>query len=71
MDSNYPLVRITNIASGHVCYARVYARSSTAARFAIPGIVPPVWENPCDPGASKLVVVVNGLASSSTAVTVN
>jgi hypothetical protein len=71
MDSNYPLVRITNTASGHVCYARVYARSNTSARFAIPGASPPVWENPCDTGASKLVVVVNGLASTATAVTVN
>jgi len=71
MDSNYPLVRITNNNSGHVCYARVYGRSSTSARFAIPGVIPPVWENPCDTGASKLVVVVNGLASSSVAVTVN
>ncbi len=71
MDSNYPLVRITNNASGDVCYARVYARSNTAARFAIPGASPPVWENPCETGASKLVVVVNGLASTPTAVTVN
>jgi hypothetical protein len=71
MDSNYPLVRITNNTSGHVCYARVYARSSTAARFAIPGASPPAWENPCDTGVSKLVVVVNGLASSPATVTVN
>jgi hypothetical protein len=71
MDSNYPLVRITNNASGHVCFARVYARSATAARFAIPGASPPAWENPCDTGASKMVVVVNGLASSPASVTVN
>jgi hypothetical protein len=71
MDSNYPLVRIINNASGDVCYARVYSRSSTAARFAIPGASPPAWENPCEPGASKLVVVVNGLASSPAAVTMN
>jgi hypothetical protein len=71
MATNYPMVRITNIAAGHVCYARTHdyhvgvghLKSSTL--FDVPPAVTPaagwaVVENPCDPGPSTLVVVTNG-----------
>ena len=69
-STNYPLVRLTNTGSGHVCYAKThdYATgisdgSVTTAKFDIP--------NSCETGASTLQVVVNGVASVAKAVTVN
>jgi hypothetical protein len=69
MASNYPLVRITNAATGDVCYARsynfstmgVWTTGTTSAAFDIP--------RHCETGASTLQVVVNGIASAGTAVT--
>ena len=69
-STNYPLVRLTNTGSGHVCYAKThdYATgisdgSVTTAKFDIP--------NACETGATTLEVVVNGVASPAKAVTVN
>jgi len=69
MSTNYPLVRFTNNSSGDVCYARsynfstmgVWTTGTTNATFDIPGS--------CEKGASTLQVVVNGLASTGTSVT--
>ncbi len=71
MSSNYPLVRIANDATGHVCYARshdfstmgVWTTGTTSAAFDIP--------KRCETGASTLQVVVNGLASAGAKVTLN
>ncbi|HEX3653805.1 MAG TPA: hypothetical protein VHU18_13380 [Rhizomicrobium sp.] len=72
MATNFPLVRITNTGSGKVCYARTHDFSSRGvskkgdggtAQFDVP--------NGCDTGASNLEVVVNGIASLPSAVTVN
>jgi hypothetical protein len=63
MNSNYPLVRLTD-ASNHVYYARTYNWTSTgimtgntpvATEFTLPGNLPP--------GAYSLVVVANGISS--------
>jgi hypothetical protein len=71
MATNYPLVRITNNATGHVFYARTKNFSSmgvatgnaiVSATF-IPG-------SGMETGVSKMVVVANGLASASVAITV-
>ncbi len=69
-SSNYPLVRFTNVATGHVCYAKThnYATgisngSTTNAQFDVPAS--------CETGKSKLEVVANGIASAAKAVTVN
>ena len=69
MSTNYPLVRITNATTGDVCYARshdfstmgVWTTGSTSASFDIP--------KNCDVGGSTLQVIVNGLASAGTSVT--
>jgi hypothetical protein len=72
-STNYPLVRITNVASGHVRYARTHDHSrmgiesigSTEAistRFDVPAGL--------ELGPSTLVVVVNGIASASMNVTI-
>ncbi len=71
MATNYPIVRITNIASGSVCYARTHDHATmgisdggpTSTKFDVP--------TTCDPGKSTLVVVANGIASAPVAVKVN
>jgi hypothetical protein len=69
--TNFPLVRITNSKSGDVCFARSYGFSTmgvwtsgtTNAEFDIP--------SSCETGASTLQVIVNGIASKGTTVTLN
>ena len=70
--TNYPLVRITNAASGHVYYARTHEHSSmgvatgstlVATQFDVPANM--------ETGASSLVVVANGIASAAVNVMVD
>jgi hypothetical protein len=72
-STNYPLVRITNVASGHVRYARTHDHS----RMGIESIgsteaISTQFDAPAglELGPSTLVVVVNGIASASVNVTV-
>ena len=69
--TNYPLVRITNNASHHVFYARTHDHSTmgvatgknkVSTHFDVPANT--------DTGASKLIVVANGIASKPVAVSV-
>ena len=70
--TNYPLVRITNTASGHVFYARTKNHSSMGVatgaaiittHFTVPAGI--------ELGASQLQVVANGIASNPVNVTIN
>jgi hypothetical protein len=68
--TNFPLVRITNNATGQISYARstnmssmsVAPNNSSSANFTLPSAVAT--------GPSTLVVVANGIASAPVAVTV-
>ncbi|HWA04527.1 MAG TPA: kelch repeat-containing protein [Rhizomicrobium sp.] len=70
-STNYPLIRITNNSTGHVCYAKTHDHNSmgisdgsaNTTKFDVP--------NSCETGASTAQVVVNGIASKAKAVTVN
>ena len=71
MATNYPLIRITNSASHHVFYARTHNHSTMGvatgnAKVSTHFDVPSDMET----GASKLVVVANGIASKPVAITV-
>ena len=69
--TNYPLVRITNTASGHVVYARTHDHSSMGvATGTLP--VSTNFDVPADiePGDSGLSVVANGIASTPACVSV-
>ncbi|MEP6546994.1 MAG: hypothetical protein ABJD53_05965 [Gammaproteobacteria bacterium] len=70
--TNYPLVRISNSASGHVAYARTHNHSSMGVATG-GAIVSTSFDVPADAeiGASSLVVVANGIASAPVTVTVN
>jgi hypothetical protein len=69
--TNFPLVRITNTATGDVAYARtsgmtamsVAPNASSSATFTLPAGI--------ETGASSLVVVANGIASAPVPVTVS
>jgi hypothetical protein len=70
--TNYPLVRIRNIASGHMVYARTHDHSSMgvatgSTRVSTTFDVPTIAET----GPSSLVVVANGIASTPVTVLVN
>jgi hypothetical protein len=69
--TNYPLVRITNNATGHVFYSRTHDHSSMAVGFR--GRVSTHFDVPAtqESGASQLVVIANGIPSAPVAVWVN
>jgi hypothetical protein len=68
--TNYPLVRTTNLATGHVRYSRTHDHSSMAVasgdlvttRFDVPANI--------ETGPAMLEVVANGIASAAQQVTV-
>jgi hypothetical protein len=68
--SNFPLVRITNNASGHVVYCRTHG--TTFMGVASTRKVSTMFDVPATigTGASALVVVANGVASSPVNVTI-
>jgi hypothetical protein len=70
--TNYPLVRITNLSSGHVFYARTHDHSTmgvatgsaiVSTYFDVPGAI--------ESGASMLQVVANGIPSAEFGVNVS
>jgi hypothetical protein len=71
MATNYPIVRITNQATGHVFYARTHDHSTMAIATGSTPVstmfdVPPAAET----GASTIVVIANGIASKGKNVTI-
>ena len=70
--TNYPLVRITNNATGHAFYCKTHGHSTMGVATGA-AIVSTKFDVPSgiETGASKLVVVANGIPSVSVAVIVN
>jgi hypothetical protein len=70
--TNYPLVRITNNASGHVFYAKTHDHSTMGVATG-KTVVSTNFDVPSgmETGASSLVVVANGIPSKPVNVTVN
>ena len=69
--TNYPLVRMTNLRTGHVFYSRTHNHSSMAV--ASPWIVSTHFDVPAvqETGLSALVVVANGIPSAPVIVNVH
>jgi hypothetical protein len=69
--TNYPLVRITNLGTGHVFYARTHDHSSMGVATGA-AIVSTLFDVPVNAelGDSDLAVVTNGIASQSISVTI-
>ena len=70
--TNYPLVRITNLATKHVFYARTHDHSTMAVATG-KAIVSTNFDVPekMETGDSSLEVVANGIPSKAVNVTVN
>ena len=68
--TNYPIVRFTNVATGHVCYCRTHNHSTMAVGYA--GSVSTHVDLPIslEPGPSFLEVVANGIPSPRYSVTI-
>jgi hypothetical protein len=68
--TNYPVVRITNLATGDVFYSRTHDHSSMAVAFN--GLVSTQFDVPANQelGPSQLVVVANGIPSQPVSVNV-
>ncbi len=70
--TNYPLVRITNTATGHVFYERTHDHSSMGVATGSATIMTNFdVSSATETGASTLVVVANGIPSAPVNVTVN
>lgn len=70
--TNYPLVRITNTATGHVFYARTHDHSTMGVATGRATVSTNFDVSPLtEPGASTLIVVANGIPSKPVAITVN
>jgi hypothetical protein len=61
--TNYPIVRITNKATGHVFYCRTHGHSTMAVGYPGPTYTHVDIPANMETGASNLEVVVNGIAS--------
>jgi len=70
--TNYPLLRLTNAATGHVFYARTHHHSSMGVATGS-AIVSTQFDVPlgAETGASMLQVIANGIASAPVPVTIN
>jgi hypothetical protein len=74
-STNYPIVRITNAATKHVCYARTHDHATmgisdggpTSTQFDMPAAGLPTT---CETGKSTIEVVANGIASVPRAIKV-
>ena len=71
MATNYPIVRITNSATGHVFYARTHDHSTMAIATGN-ATVSTTFDVPAgvETGASTIQVVANGIASRAKSITV-
>jgi hypothetical protein len=70
MATNYPIVRITNIASSDVVYARTVNHSTMTVAPNARGYTHFTVPTGIEKGASSLVVIANGVASPAVSVTV-
>lgn len=71
-STNYPLVRITNTATGHVFYARTHDHSTMGvATGSTPVSTSFDVSSSTETGASTIVVVANGIPSAPVSITVN
>src|SRR5206468_10892922 len=69
--TNYPIVRITNVATGHVFYARTHDHSTMAIATGN-AIVSTMVDIPAnaETGSSRIEAVANGIASRPRRVTI-
>lgn len=70
-STNFPIVKITNVDTGDVVYARTAHFSNNSVAPGATGSADVTIPSTIDSGASELVVIANGIASKPKAITVN
>jgi hypothetical protein len=69
-STNYPIVQITNAATGHVFYARTFNHSTMSIAPGTSGSTNFTVPENVETGPSNLVVIANGIASTPVSVAV-
>jgi len=69
--TNYPIVRITNVSTGHVFYAKTHGHNTMAVGYHGPAFTSVDIPANIELGQSHLQVVVNGIASQNYTVIIN
>jgi hypothetical protein len=69
-NTNYPIVRVVNVASGTVSYARTHNWSTFSTAPGMPSTTEFTLPRRTPPGPSTLVVVANGIASTPVPATI-
>ena len=69
--TNYPIVRFTNVNSGHVFYARTHDHSAMPVGYSGPTYTHVDIPATMETGATHLQVVVNGIASQNYLIGIN
>ena len=63
--TNYPIVRFTNVSTGHVFYARTHDHSAMPVGFNGPGFTHVDIPANMETGQTNLQIIVNGIASQN------
>jgi hypothetical protein len=69
--TNYPIVRLTNVSTGHVFYARTHDHSTMAVGYTGPAYTHVDIPSNMETGATNLQIVVNGIASQNYVIAIN
>jgi hypothetical protein len=67
-STNYPIVKITNVATGHVFYARTFNHSTMSIASGTSGSTNFTVPENVETGPSTLVVIANGIPSAAVSV---
>ncbi len=62
---NYPIVRLTNVGTGHVFYAHTHDHNTMAVGYQGPSFTHIDIPSNMETGTANLQVVVNGIASQN------
>jgi hypothetical protein len=69
--TNYPIIRFTNVATGHVFYGKTHGHSSMAVGYHGPTYTSVDIPSDIETGTTYLQVVVNGIASKNYQIGIN
>ena len=69
--TNYPIVRFTNVATGHVFYGKTHGHSTMAVGYHGPTYTYVDIPSNIETGTTKLQVIVNGIASQNYQIGIN
>ncbi|MGO9436825.1 MAG: hypothetical protein ACLP00_21320, partial [Terracidiphilus sp.] len=69
--SNYPIVRFTNVSTGHVFFGKTHDHNTMAVGYHGPSFTHVDIPSGIETGMTHLQVIVNGIASQNYTVVIN